>query len=153
MHLSMVCPTSPTWGRWGNGGGFVLWILYFAQYMGHNYRVLPPSTPLSPYRIAPMSIVVHQKDQTNIDFQLFQLVHSLDKCPTFPNPWGQAATTCPPCLPHPCPRWGRWGILLIGALHQTADIIFGSQRTSICNHMNSRAILGNNCIRYVLEGY
>ena len=48
MHLSVVCPTSPTWGRWGNGGGFVLWISYFAPYMGHNYRVLPPSTPLSP---------------------------------------------------------------------------------------------------------
>ena len=48
MYLSMVYPTSPTWGRWGNGGGFFLWISYFASYMGHNYRVLPPSTPLSP---------------------------------------------------------------------------------------------------------
>ena len=24
MHLSMVCPTSLTLGRWGNDGGFVL---------------------------------------------------------------------------------------------------------------------------------
>ena len=48
MHLSMVSPTSPTWGRWGNDGGFVLKIMYLAPYMGHNYRVLPPSTPPSP---------------------------------------------------------------------------------------------------------
>ena len=41
----MVCPTSPTWGRWGKGRGFVPWNLYFAPYMGQNFRVFSSSTP------------------------------------------------------------------------------------------------------------
>ena len=43
-------------------------------------------------------------------------MHSVDKCSTLPDPWGQALTTNSHVCPHLCPRWGRWGILLIGAL-------------------------------------
>ena len=50
----------------GGDGGFVLWILYFAPYMGHNYGVLP---------LSPMSdrsnMYCGASKKSNIDFQFF----------------------------------------------------------------------------------
>ena len=54
--------------------------------------------------------------QVNFDCEYFYLMRHIDKCPTLPYPWGQMFTTFPPIPPHVCPRWGRWGIQLIGAL-------------------------------------
>ena len=122
MHLSVVCPTSPT--HLGEMGelmmgdlmDFVFWPIYYG--LGCNYRVLrkfPHPCPYPPCLIAPVFIVVQcHIGQTNIDFQSFWLVHVLTNArplgPGFKDNSPMIATSMA------CPRKDRWGILLIGAL-------------------------------------
>ena len=44
---------------------------------------------------------------------------TLTNAPPFPTPGARCSRHSPPIPPHVCPRWGRWGIQLIGALEQT----------------------------------
>ena len=117
MHLSMVCSTSPTWGRWGNGRGFVLWISYYAPYMGQNYRVLPPSMSLSPMSDRSNIYCGASKKPNKHRFSIFLVSAQCWQMPHLARPMGPgfSSNLSPPCLLHLCPRWGRWGILLTGA--------------------------------------
>ena len=111
MHLSIVCPTYPTWGRRGKGGGFVQYDLYFAPSRGQNCGVLPPSPSLW---VDQGCIIMHMYTLLCAGY----IIHTWGKCPTRPHPRGQASMTNTLRMPHYCPRWGRWGIRLIGALVQ-----------------------------------
>ena len=109
MHLSIVCPTYPTWGRRGKSGGFVQYDLYFAPSRGQNCGVLPPSPSLWVHQGC---IIMHMYTLLCAGY----IIHTWGKCPTRPHPRGQASMTNPLRMPRYCPRWGRWGIRLIGAL-------------------------------------
>ena len=87
MHLSMVCPTPPTWGWDGIGWRFAIWSI------PHSWIRWWCTLPIYRY-----------------------ILNRSDKCPILPVSWGTNSLGIPQLFSHPHPRRIGWDVSLIDAL-------------------------------------